>query len=383
MSSISELANCPELNFIDNMTLSETEEQLRTLYKRYYCEITGEEPSLSEADPIVLLMKSFSAIEYQTMQYINALGRNEFLKTSTGEALDALAALEGLTRKSAEYAKAAVRFTLSAERSSVTAIPAGTRVKTADGFYFSTCEYAEIAAGERSADITVCAETAGTGSNGIEKIDILVDPIPYIESVASVGASFGGTDTEDDDALTRRIYLAASAYSCAGSRDAYEYHARAWRNDVADVVVVSPAPDEVNVYFTIDDTDGVRLPSSSETEEMTEYLSGEDIRPLCDLVTCLAPVEKEYSIEFSYKIASSEQKSAGEIQSRVNTAVSEYKLWQRKLGRDLNPLELLSRLRAAGVKRVELVSPADTVISAVELPECVSTVIEYGGLEDD
>ena len=36
MSNISELANCPELNFIENMTLRETEEQLRALYTRYY-----------------------------------------------------------------------------------------------------------------------------------------------------------------------------------------------------------------------------------------------------------------------------------------------------------------------------------------------------------
>lgn len=50
MSNISELDNCPELNFIENMTLRETEEQLRALYTRYYREITGKEPELGAAD---------------------------------------------------------------------------------------------------------------------------------------------------------------------------------------------------------------------------------------------------------------------------------------------------------------------------------------------
>ena len=64
MSNISELASCPELNFIENMTLRETEEQLKALYTRYYREITGKEPELGEADPLNLLMKAFAAVEY-------------------------------------------------------------------------------------------------------------------------------------------------------------------------------------------------------------------------------------------------------------------------------------------------------------------------------
>ena len=84
MSNIGELANCPELNFIENMTLRETEEQLSALYTRYYREITGKEPELGAADPLNLLIKAFAAMEYQTMQYADTKGRMELLKTSTG-----------------------------------------------------------------------------------------------------------------------------------------------------------------------------------------------------------------------------------------------------------------------------------------------------------
>ncbi|MFR8333697.1 MAG: baseplate J/gp47 family protein [Oscillospiraceae bacterium] len=138
MSNIIELENCPELNFIENMTLQETEDQMRELYAGYYRELTGRDPEIGDADTVNLLIKAFCAMEYQTMQYADAKGRMEMLKTSTGSALDALAALVGLTGKAPERATASVRFSLEEPRSVVVAIPAGTRVKTEDGKYFNS-----------------------------------------------------------------------------------------------------------------------------------------------------------------------------------------------------------------------------------------------------
>lgn len=385
MSNISELANCPELNFIENMTLRETEEQLRALYTRYYWEITGKEPELGAADPLNLLIKAFAAMEYQTMQYADTKGRMELLKTSTGEALDALGALVGVSRKEPTRATATERFTLSEARGTVTAIPAGTRVKTEDGKYFNTLDYAEIAAGDLYADVVVQAEEAGADSAGLlaGAIKILVDPIPYIAGVSNTTESTGGLNTEDDDSLTRRIYLSPSVYSCAGPRDAYEYYAREWRGDVADVRTDSPQPNQVDIYFVIQDEEGLRLPNPTELAEMKAYMSGESMRPLCDQVNCKAPEEVEYAISLTYWIGSSDQKSVSEIQSRVSAAVEEFQTWQRKLGRDINPTELIARVREAGAKRVKLTAPADTVVEKNELPKCTGATADYGGLEDD
>ena len=121
------------------------------------------------------------------MQYADAKGRMEMLKTSTGDALDALAALVGLTRKEANRATATVRFTLSEAQNGATAIPTGTRVKSEDGKYFNTVEYGEIAVGETYTDVVVQAEEAGADSNGILSggIKILVDPIAYVASVSN------------------------------------------------------------------------------------------------------------------------------------------------------------------------------------------------------
>lgn len=358
---------------------------MRELYTKYYRDLTGEDPKIGDADPLNLLMKAFAAMEYQTMQYVDTKGRMELLKTSTGNALDALAALVGISRKGPSRATATVRFNLSEERSGVVAIPAGTRVKTEDGKYFNSVEYAEIGVGETYADVVVQAEEAGMGSDGLlaGSIKILVDPIPYIAGVSNTTASTGGLDTEDDDSLTRRIYLSPSVYSCAGPRDAYEFYAREWRSDVADVRTESPTPNKVNIYFVIKDDEGLRLPNSTEQEGMKAYMSAETMRPLCDQVECLAPTEVGYAIAFTYWIAESDQKAVSEIQSRIIAAVTDFQTWQRKLGRDINPTELIARLREAGAKRVKLTAPADIVVDKNELPKCTDATVTYGGLEDD
>lgn len=319
------------------------------------------------------------------MQYIEAKGRAELLPTSTGDALDNLAALVGIQRKSPTKATATQRFTAAEAMGFAIAIPAGTRVKTQDGRYFATLEYAEIKAGEIYTDTIIEAEVAGTESNDIlaGTINILVDPIPYIAAVTNITESTGGLDTESDDDLTRRIYLAPGVYSSAGPRDAYEYYARAWRSDVADVQLDSPQPYMVNVYFVIEDGTEIRLPNETELNGMQDYLSDETIRPLCDMVSCKAPTEIPYTIDATYWIAESGQKSVGNIQNRIATAVEDFQLWQRKLGRDVNPTELIARLREAGAKRVKLTAPEDITVSKIQLPKCTSVTVTYGGLEDD
>lgn len=382
MSNISELANVPEISFIENMTLQETEEQLREHYARFYRELTGKELALGEADTKNLLIKAFALIEYQTMQYADAKGRAELLKTSTGDALDALVALLGIQRQGSTKATTTERFTLSEVRNETVAVPAGTRVKTQAGRYFNTLDYAEILPGESYVDVIAQAEEAGTESSGIlaGEINILVDPIPYVASVANITDSTGGLDVEDDDSLTERAYLAPSKYSCAGPRDAYEYYVREWRSDVADVQIVSPEPCVIAIYFVMD---GGRLPNATERESLAEYISGESIRPLCDKVVCIDPEEVEYTIDFTYWIADSDQKSAGTIQEQVQAAVERYKSWQRKLGRDINPTELITRIREAGAKRVKLTAPEDVAIGKTQLPKCAEQTVTYGGLEDD
>lgn len=385
MSNIKELENAPEVSFIGSMTLRETEELTRANYARAYRELTGEDPDMREGSIVNLLIKAFCAVEYQTMQYIEAKGRGELLKTSTGDALDALAALLGLERLPPNRATAMQRFSLEEAQPFAIAIPEGTRVKTQSGKYFRTCAYAEIPAGALETETVTEAETAGADSNNVTTgtINVLVDQIPYVAETENITPSTGGLDTEDDDSLTRRIFLAPAVYSSAGPREAYEYYARAWRSDVADVQVENPAPCHVDVYFVLQDKEGLRLPNEMELRDMEAYLSADRIRPLCDMVRCVSPEEVEYNIEVEYWIASSDQRRAGQIQEQIGAAVADFQIWQRKLGRDVNPTELIARLRQAGAKRVRLAAPQDIAVERNCLPKASGVMVTYGGLEND
>jgi phage-related baseplate assembly protein len=382
LSEISELANVPDISFIGNMTLAQTEEQLRENYLRLYKAITGKEGELRDADPKTLLIKAIALIEYQTMQFVDAKGKAELLKSSTGDDLDALAALLGITRQPSKKATATERFTLSAARGEATGIPAGTRVRTQNGQYFNTLEYAEIAAGDTYTDATVQAEEAGTGADGILTgvIDTLVDPIPYIASVTNTTVSSGGLDVEDDYSLTERTFLAPNRFSVAGPKGAYEYFVKEWRSDVADVQITSPSACVVAIYLMF--ADGT-IPDASEKASLLSYLDDNIIRPLTDNVVCNDPEEITYNITLTYYIATSNQSEAATIQSAVNTAVSDFQSWQRKLGRDINPTELITRIRQAGAKRVALTAPTDAAITNIQLPKIGTVSVTYGGLEDD
>lgn len=382
MSDIKQLSNIQEISFIENMTLEEmsnfTLEQYKNLYKEEY----GRTPELRVGDPISLLLKSIALIAYQIALYIDTKGRQELLKTSTGNALDNLGALLGIPRNEAKRAVAMERFILSEVRNEYVSIPAGTRVKTQSGKYFNTLDYAEIPSGSRYVDVEVQAEMAGTESNGIQPgdIGILVDPHPYVGEVTNTTESTGGLDIEDDDDYTERIYLSPSKYSSAGPRDAYEYYTKEWRSDIKDVQIVSPSPSVVEIYAVFESG---KLLNETERNDLQAYINGESKRPLCDQVICAEPEEIPYKIGLTYWIASSDKQSAGIIREQVSEAVEDYKTWQRKLGRDINPTELIAQIRQAGAKRVRVSAPLDTIISKTQIPACTEETVIYGGIEDD
>lgn len=191
-------------------------------YNEKYKELTGTAPVLGDAAPEKLLQYAIAMLGGQTLQYIQDKGNGELLATSYGDYLDQLAANLGVTRKPADRATVTLRFTLADTRNNAVGIPAGTRVRTENSLYFNTLDYAEVKAGELTADVLAQAQEAGAESNGIETgaINTLVDPIPYMERVTNIEASHGGTDTEDDDALSERVFLAPSVFSCAGPADA-------------------------------------------------------------------------------------------------------------------------------------------------------------------
>ncbi len=382
MSNIRALKNIPEVSFIDHATLESVRNEMFADYAAKYQELTGATAALSDADPIRLALLSAANLIYQDMQYIDRSGKQDLLKYSYGEFLDNLGAMKKVVRNPASYAFAKIRFSMTSARGEITPIHGGTRVATESGLYFLTDEYTEIPAGEIFIEVQATALTAGKESNALPEgtINKIVDPVPYIAEVTNTTVSVGGADVESDDDFTERIYLAPSGYSVAGPTEAYEYHAKQFRADVADAKAYSPSPSVVNVLFLFD---GGILPTEEELREMQTYLSDKTIRPTADRVIAVAPVEQEYNITLTYFINESDSAQSATIQTAVKNAIEEYKTWQRKLGRDVNPSELIKRVILAGAKRVEVTEPTHIVVAETGIAKLAVESVTYGGLEDD
>lgn len=379
---IPELENLPEVSFIDNITLDDIQEQLKSDYEERYEKITKKKQTLRRADPAALILYACSIQIFQALLYVDRAGKQDLLKYSYGGYMDNLAAIRGITRLGAKPAVTTIRFSLSEAMQNVNAIPSGTRVTDGE-VYFQTDEYAEIAAGDTYVDVPCTCQTEGTQGNGIEvgMIDILVDSLPYIKSVKNMETTSGGADVESDDALAERVFLAPSGYSVAGPDDAYEYYTKEYNQSITSVKVTSPRPTEVEVRFL---TGNGEIPTQTVINGLEEYLMDENIRPLTDKVTVLAPNQMPFNISLTYYINKSDLAKAESIQNAVNTAIREYIEWQTyTIGRDINPSELTKRIVAAGAKRTVVTSPEFTKVPEDTVARISSQTITYGGLEND
>lgn len=378
------IKSLPDISFIDNKDIDQVRQEMVADYESFISEATGQTVTLERSSVHRMELYAAAAQIYQAMQYIDRQGKQSILKYSYSDFLDNLAIFKGVTRNPATPATTTLRFTLSAERDTATGIPQGTRVSTAGAIYFATDVYAEIPAGSTTMDVPATCTVAGTDGNGFAagELATIVDPIPYVASVTNTTATEGGAEIESDDDLAERVFLAPGAYSTAGPEDGYLYHAKAYSAAIGDVVATSnQAAGTVDIVFIMAD-------GSTPGEEMIEglegYLQGKTIRPMTDLVRVAAPQEVTYTINLTYYINRSDSAKAVTIQAAVAQAVADYQTWQRAIGRDINPSQLVRMVMDAGAKRVTVTAPTYTAVDATKVSALQGdAVISYGGLEDD
>lgn len=379
------LKNLPGVSFIGTETLSSIQDRMVDDYQTKYQELTGKTQALSRADPVTLVLYACSVQIYQMELYIDMSAKQSLLKYAFGEYLDNLAALKGITRRSASHAVVTVRFVLSAVRSSAVGIPEGTRVSAGGDVYFATTGYNEIPAGQGYIDLVCTCLAEGEEGNDLPAgaINTLVDPIPYMDHVENLDMSSGGADEESDDDLRYRIFEAPFRWSVAGPEESYRYWAGEYSNQISEVYVGSPVPGEVLIEFLLLDGE---LPEPAMISGMQAYLSAETIRPLTDKVVVKAPDTEPFKIDLTYYINRSQSSEAASIQKKVGDAVNFYRLWQiSRIGRDINPSELIRQVIVAGAKRVVVNSPTFKALPKTSVARCAPTdvTITYGGLEDD
>lgn len=313
---------------------------------------------------------------------VNETGNQVLLRYATGEALDAIGEMFGVTRLQAGRAKCVLLFTLSEVQNTDVTIPMGTRA-TADGeVYFATTKTLVIAAGNSFGEVEAEALTDAEVSYEKNAIRYIVDNVQYLGSVTNPSATTGGTDRESDDSLRERIRLVPESFSTAGCSDGYKYWAKSANTDVGDVVVYSPVNDTSltdeqraagagKVYIYVLKADGSipngQLPKASASDDdpdqvikdVYEAVNSKEVRPLTDMVTVLPPVEQKYSINLEYYVSEEDEADLSNIKDKVNEAIAEYVSWQGgTIGRDINPDKLRSLILNAGAARVEITSPA-------------------------
>lgn len=371
-----ELKDLPKLTFADadvDSLLDNALKIVRELLKR----------EISRADPLMLFIKSFLAIIVQQRLLIDTLAKQNLLAYAKNDALDHLGVLVGVDRLPASAATCTVEVTLSAPRQRATSIMKGTRVNAGDNVNFALDDAIVFPSGETSATVKATCLEVGEVGNGyaVGELKNIVDPQPFLASIINITESEGGADVEDDDSFRLRIHEAPEKFSNAGSKGAYEFWAKTASNLISDVYVISEDPGEVSVYVLLDDGE---IPNDEMLETVANTLNDKKVRPLTDLVHVKPPIIQKYNIEARYYISRSDAISAVAIQQRCENAVDDYIAWQKKkLGRDINPTELMYLIRSAGAKRAAILEPEFTKIPAnvVALAENIS--VTYGGIEDD
>ncbi|GIP25478.1 hypothetical protein J23TS9_06080 [Paenibacillus sp. J23TS9] len=341
---------------------------------------------LFPADPRRLFVLGLAQIIIQQQILLNHNKKADLLKYAVGPKLDHIGIMQDVTRLPAAAARTTITFTLSVPLTSAIIIPAGTRTapQGADGsLFFVTDDVLEIPSGALVGSVTALCSIPGALGNEFlpGQIDTLIDPIPFVQSAVNVTESAGGAAGETDDAFRERIRTAPESFSVAGPEGAYRYWAMTASSSIVDVAVTSPAEREVVVVPLLT---GGKMPTPDILDAVNEALNDRTVRPLTDHVTVQAPIPINYDITLTYYVARSRAAESTSIQAAVIAAVEAYRLWQRsKLGRDINPSELIWRVMGAGALRVNVAAPAFVEVSEIQLAQDTQVVVTYGGLADD
>lgn len=159
---------------------------------------------------------------------------------------------------------------------------------------------------------------------------------------------------EADDALRARVVLSLEAYTTAGSRGSYAFHALSASGEVKDVAISSLQPGTVNVAIL------GRKANGSADEELIQTvvnaLNDETVRPLCDTVVVTSAAVIDYRIEATLDI----ERGAGQetVLAAAQAAARELAGELHELGRDINRSAILAALHQPGVAKVVLNQPA-------------------------
>lgn len=370
------LSDLPDIEFV-----SADEQEILSDIIKLYTEITGR--TLAQGDPVRLFLCVIAAIILMLCNKINYTGKQNLLRYSAGANLDHLGILVGAERIGAKASVTTIKITLSEVRSVATNIPAGTRATAGDNVFFAIDQDATVIAGKLDVSVAATCTVSGVLGNGYlpGEINKIVDPIPYVAKMVNITTSEGGADIETDDSLREAIREAPEGFSVAGPVGEYIRIAKRASTLIVDVSVTTPKPGQVLIVPLLNEGG---IPGEEMLKIVETACNERSVRPLTDQVIVKAPDIVKFNVEVTYYINRADEAQSISIQSGVAQAVNDYVIWQKsKLGRDINPDELISLIKKAGAKRVVIASPNFQVIAENNIAIAENVSVKLGGLEDE
>ena len=366
----------PDVNFVE----TDPDKIKASIINRYE---TASGRSLAMGDPVRQFLLTIASEIIQLRQVFNHGAQQNLLSYAQNQYLDALGVFLDCGRQPASHAVTEIQFTLSQALASAFVIPAGFQVTNGD-VTFETISQTTIAASSLQATAQAQCLEAGTIGNGYlaGQISTIVSPMAFLATAVNTSESSGGSDEEDDESYAERLRLRPNSFSVAGPEKAYIFHTFSVSPAIIDVAIDSPTPGVVNVYTLLT---GGELPKAAFLNEVENYLASEEVRPLTDEVHALAPTASSYSVNVDYYVLNSDAVKLDSIKAAVQAAVNDYVAWQQsKIGRDINPDELIKRVRDAGAGRVvhSTLTPVFKTLTKSEVAQCSSVTVTCKGLED-
>lgn len=332
---------------------------------------------LYDGDPLKLLIDGFANIVSLLNTNINYSANQNILSNVSEDYIENIGELLGVTRLTAGYAYTVLKFTTTKIINTKIKIPKGTRVcDKAQNIYFETTEDCYIEKNNDKTTVNAKCQTIGTIGNDIAigELTELVDIFTYFKSVENITISNSGADVEDVESYRNRIKNAPEKLSTAGSENAYIHKVLELTPLITDVSVTSNDPGVVEIIPLTKDI----IPSDELIEEIHNFITRSDVRPLTDYVIVSKPNIINFNIDIVYFTSDGQY-----LEKEVNEKIELYKNWQsQKLGRDINPSKLLALvMEIEGIKRVEVNEPEFTVIQKTSIGICSYSKVNDGGFE--
>ena len=296
-------------------------------------------------------------------------------------ALDFLGDLVGVSRAGATGALTTLAFQIAPGLLTPNVIPAGFQVGSTDGLNtFATTQAVVIPVGITSITAPAMDLNTGTVGNGYQPgdISVLVSTLPGIVlSASNTTPTASGTDPETDDELRQLILDAPETFSVAGPAGAYEALAMAVRDDIIAVKAVCLSSGIVTVYPLL----ATGLPGPDLLALVLAALSPETVRPLCDTVRVLAPVQAPYTISAQVTVYNTADPAA--TMAAVQVAANSYVQGRAAgLKMDLIGSQIVAALSVPGVYSLALTGWTDQILSPWQWACCTGlnlTLVGVGG----